>query len=129
MEVLKAVLYIILTTAGIALVRQAIVFLNKKIDEVQTGTELAEYEQLNSYIDAAQDIIQSVVLQVSQTYVDTLKAAGQFTNEAQAAAKSKAIDLAKTLISDAAREAIIVLYGDFDAYLDTMIEKWVRLNK
>lgn len=129
MEVLKSVLYIILTTAGVALIRQAVVFLNKKIDEVQTDTEVAEYEQMNSYIDAAQDIIQSVVLQVSQTYVDTLKAAGQFTDEAQVAAKSKAVELAKTLISDVAREAIIVLYGDFDAYLDTMIEKWVKLNK
>lgn len=129
MEVLKSVLYIILTMAGVALIRQAVVFLNKKIDEVQTGTELTEYKQLNSYIDAAQDIIQSVVLQVSQTYVDALKAAGQFTGEAQAAAKAKAIELAKALISDSAREAIIVLYGDFEAYLDVMIEKWVKLNK
>ena len=129
MEVLKTLLYIILTMAGVALIRQVFVFLNKKIDEVQTETELAEYDQLNSYIDAAQEIIQSVVLQVSQTYVDTLKAAGKFTPEAQKAAKDKAVQLAKVLITDHVRTAIITLHGDFDLWLDMMIEKWVKLNK
>lgn len=129
MEALKIVLYIVVTAAGVALVRRALVFLNKKIDEVQTETELAEYEQLNSYIDAAQEIIQSVVLQVSQTYVDALKAAGQFTPEAQKWAKDRAIELAKVLITDHVRTAIIALHGDFELWLDTMIEKWVKLNK
>ena len=128
-NVLENICYIIITGCGIALARYIVSLVNKKVDEIQVNTEIKNNEKLNQYVDLAQDAISNAVLSVSQVYVDSLKANGSFTKEAQAEAKEKAIKRAKTLITEESRNAIIILYGDFDSYLDSMIETIVRSSK
>lgn len=128
-EILKDILYVVVTGFGIAVVKCAISFINKKINEVQISTEIKNHDKLNKYIDDAQKIIGDVVLTVSQTYVESLKKAGEFNKEAQEEAKNKAIDMANELISAEAKNAINVLYGDFKVYLDVTIESVVNQNK
>ena len=82
---------------------------------------LVEYENLNKHVDDAQDIIVKIVKAVSQTYVDKLKEAGKFTNEAQDYAKKQAMSIATALISIEGKEAIEQLHGNFQNYLDTVI--------
>lgn len=128
-DILMDVLYIIITGCGMAVAKYIVDLVNKKINESQLNTELKEYEQLHKYIDNAQDVISKAVLTVSQTYVDSLKNAEKFTAEAQEEAKNKAVDIAKKMLSEESRNAIIILYNDLEVYLDASIESMVKQNK
>ena len=113
----------------ITLVSKCVKLINIKIDDIQTSTELKNYEQLNEYIDSAQNAIEKAVLTVKQTYVDSLKAVGNFTVEAQDEAKTKAIDIVTNLITEDCMDAIETVYDDFNTYLDVMIESIVQKSK
>lgn len=128
-NIIRDILYIILTGCGVAVAKYIVDFVNKKINEAQINTEIKEYEKLNKYIDSAQEVISKAVLTVSQTFVDSLKQSECFTKEAQEEAKQKAIDMAKQMITEESKNAIVVLYGDFNLYLDSTIESFVKQNK
>ena len=128
-EALQNILYVLITGVSIVVIKEILRLLNKKIDEAQANSEMIKNETLNSYIDHVQRIINDVVLSVSQVYVDELKKHGEFTSEAQIEAKNKAIEMARKLISEESKNIIILVYGDFDAYLNTMIESLVTQHK
>lgn len=69
------------------------------------------------------------VSMVSQTYVDALKAAGNFGEEAQKEALSRALAACLASLSQSAQEYISTTYGDINAYLTTKIEAEVRAQK
>lgn len=129
MDILLDILYAILTGFGVIVAKELISFINKKIDEVQISTEIKEHDKLSGYIDDAQQIISDVVLTITQTYVESLKKSGNFNKEAQEEAKNRAVAIATELISEEAKNAINVLYGDFKSYLDVTIESMVNQNK
>lgn len=104
-------------------------YFDAKIDQIQEDSEILSNQKLSEYVDAAQDIVDTIVTAVSQTYVDTLKANGKFTQEAQIQAKNQAMDKAKVLINETLKQAVSALYGDFDTWLDTVIEKFVKEGK
>ena len=128
-ELIQNILYILITSAGILLIKCLMEFINAKIDEIQKDKNIEDKEQLNKYVDMVQQIVTNVVLSVSQTLVDSLKLSGTFDKEAQKKAKEMAIDMAKQLITEEAKNAIEVLYGDFDIYLDVLIESYVKQTK
>lgn len=104
-------------------------YFDAKIDQIQENNKVLSNQKLTEYVDAAQEIVGTVVTAVSQTYVDTLKANGKFTQEAQIQAKNQAVNKAKVLINDTLKQAVRVLYGDFDTWLDAVIEKFVKEGK
>ena len=128
-EILQNILYIILSGCGVALAKYIVDFINEKINETQINTEIREHEQLNKYIDDAQKVISNIVLTVSQTYVETLKSHGSFTPEAQKEAKEKAMTMAEDMISEESKNAIIIVYNDFNKFVDTYVEAIVNQNK
>lgn len=128
-EILRDILYIVISGCGIALAKYLVDFINEKINEVQVNTDIKEHDQLNKYIDDAQKVISNIVLSISQTYVETLKSKGEFTPEAQKEAKEKAITLAEDMISEESKNAIIIVYNDFNKYLDATVESFVNQNK
>ena len=125
LNILKGILYVIIIMYGATIIERVVSILGKKLDEIQANTKLAEYERLNSYIDVAQDAVETAVLSVSQTYVGELKKNGSFTKEAHYQAKKQAIDIANTLITKDVKKAITNLYGDVDTYIDNLVEKYV----
>lgn len=127
--IIRDMLYIIVSGCGLAIAKYVVDLINKKINETQVNTEIAEYEKLNGYIDSAQEAIKKAVISTTQTYVESLKNSGSFTKEAQEEAKSKAMEVAKQLITEESKKAIIVLYGDFDIFLDSTLETLVNQNK
>lgn len=129
MDILLDILYAILTGFGVIVAKELISFINKKIDEIQISTEIKEHDKLNGYIDDAQQVVNDVVLTITQTYVESLKKAGEFNKEAQEEAKNRAVAIATELISEEAKNAINTLYGDFKSYLDVAIESMVNQNK
>lgn len=128
-ELIQNILYILITTSGVLLIKCLMNFINAKINELQTEKEIKDNELLNQYIDMVQQIVYDVVLMVSQTYVDSLKSSGSFNEEAQKQAKDMAIEMAKALISEEAKNAIITVYNDFDSYLASLIESVVKQSK
>ena len=128
-DVIRNCCYIIISSCSIALVKYLCSLINKKINELQVSTELKEKEKLNHYIDVAQTVISDVVLYVTQTYTETLKKHGNFSEEAQLEAKEMAMDRAKELITEECKKAIVVVYGDLESYLDVMIESFVQSYK
>lgn len=128
-NVLENICYILISGCGIALTKYICSLINNKINELQINKELKQYEKLNQYIDSAQEAISNAVLTVTQTYVESLKKAGNFNKEAQIEAKNMAMDIAHKLITDNCKQAIITVYGDFDEYLDSAIESLVQFNK
>lgn len=128
-EALQNIIYVLITCVSAVIIKEVLRLLNQKIDEIQATTELVNHETLNSYVDHVQRIVNDVVLMVNQTYVESLKKAGVFTEEAHTEAKNKAMELARQLITDESKQMIILVYGDFDAYLNTMIESLVAQNK
>lgn len=128
-DILFNILYIVISGCGVAVAKYLVDLINKKINEIQVKTEISQYDQLNRYIDDAQNAISKAVLTVSQTFVDSLKASGNFTKEAQEEAKNKALEIAKELITEESKNAIVTLYKDFDCYIDATIESLVKENK
>lgn len=128
-NVIRDILYILISGCGVALAKYLVDFINEKINEVQVDTEIKEHDQLNKYIDDAQKVIANIVLSVSQTYVENLKNAGSFTPEAQKEAKEKAMQMAEDMISEESKNAIIIVYNDYTKYVDNMIESLVNQNK
>ena len=128
-QILLNILYIFITGCGVAITTYVVNLINKKINEIQVNTQISEYEQLNKYIDNAQDAIARIVLTLSQTVVDGLKASGNFTKEAQEQVKQQAIEMAKKMITDETKNAIIQVYDDLDEFLNVSIESLVRENK
>lgn len=121
-EILELIAYVVITGAGALIVKKLLALANTKIDELQANTKLSEYERLNKLIDNAQNVISAIVESVNQTFVDTLKASGNFNEEAQKKAKDAALAKAKELLSAESIEAIEFLHGNVDIYLDTFIE-------
>ena len=125
-EAIQQVLYLIVTGILPVLTVYAVTLIKVKVK--QESAKL-EDEQLKKYADAATDAISNAVLMVNQTYTDALKKTGAFTKEAQETAKNMAIAKAKELITEESKNAIEVLYSDFNTYLETQIEALVRENK
>lgn len=123
---LQEILYLLLTGVLPLLVVYIINFLRIKIKEQTTSLE---DQNLSKYIDTAVEVIGQVVIDVNQTFVDELKKKGSFTEESAREAKEKAVEKCKQLISEKSKEAIEIVYNDFDVYLNSKIEELVKVNK
>lgn len=86
-------------------------------------------EQLARVLDRAAKIVSDSVQLINQTYVDALKYADMFDEEAQ----KEAFELCKSrviaLLNQESVKAIYDTYGDFEEWLRTMIESNVRQEK
>ena len=125
-ELFLNILYICLTCIIPLLVKYIIAYLTSRAREF---SETLDNTILREYVNDATNIIGKIVLEVSQTYVDALKKVGQFNAESQKIAKDMAVNKAKELITEESKNAIIRLYGDFEAWINTSIEAMVKENK
>lgn len=83
-------------------------------------------DKVNKYIDKAQNVIVQCVDYVNQTYVDALKEEGKFDKDAQKIAFARSREYVLRMIDDKAKEAVIEIFGDFELWVDSMIESSVR---
>ena len=86
-------------------------------------------EQIKRVLCEAAEAVQMSVEMVAQTYVDELKKQGTFDADAQQVAFNKALDNAKSLITDEAKQIIGGAYKDFDKWLATALEAFVNERK
>lgn len=125
-EFLEVIMYLVATVLMPVVVKYFATYLNAKKNVI---TEQLENEMLRKYADDAFECVMNAVVDVNQTFVESLKKSGNFSEESQLQAfkmaKNKVIDI----ISDESKNAITVLYRDFDAWLNTQIEVCVNSEK
>lgn len=88
-----------------------------------------ENDTLDKYILMAADTISACVIATNQTYVEGLKAKGEFDMLAQKQAFQMTYEAVVSILSDEAKKYLTEAYGDLTAYLTNMIEAEVNANK
>lgn len=126
MEVLKDLLYILITAAVPVLTTYLCKFLYVKWTE---GKAKIKNEKISTTLDSVVTMVLDVVESVNQTFVDELKKKGEFTEESAKEAFNKSKETALKMLSEDAAEIITTVYGDIDVYLDTLIEATVKQLK
>ncbi len=93
------------------------------------ATAKIENDLIRFYLEEATEVVLQAVTYTAQTYVDSLKAQGTFDKEAQREAFNKTKNVAAKLITTEVREALEVVYGDVDTWLEAKIEQLVKEGK
>lgn len=119
LTVLIVPLFGLMAKAIIAYIKREMVRLEQKIGS----------EAVNGLLERAADAVESAVIAVNQTFVETLKQQGAF----DAAAMEKSFLLAKekaiVILGEAAKEELGLVIGDLEAWIETKIEVYVNRNK
>lgn len=135
-EILSYFIYTVLTITLPLLMRYIIVYIQQKIEVIQTEKINKESEKLgieadvlNKYIDMAENAVYKAVMETNQTYVDSLKKENVFDSAAQSEALNKSLGKAKAILSTEAKSILESAFGDINVYLTTSIESLIRTTK
>ena len=101
-------------------------WVNIKTQEVKQKTK---NDEVDKYLDLLERTISSCVLATTQTYVEALKKANAFTEEAQKQAFEATYESIMSILTEDAKEALSMLFTDLDGYITNRIEAEVQLNK
>lgn len=115
-------MYIIQTLCGLVItvgIPYIFTLIRKKIKD----------EKLERIINRVENLVSKTVILVNQTYVDALKEADMFDAEAQKAAFAMCKDKVLAMLNEESIKAIAETFGDFDEWIRTLIEAYVRDNK
>ena len=126
MEIIKDVLYILITTAVPVLVTYLCKFLYEKWSGIKANIE---NEKIAITLEQVISMVLDCVEKTNQTYVDELKKKGEFTKEASEEAFKMCKETVLVMLSEDAKKIIAMIYGDIDMYLDTLIEATVKQLK
>ena len=121
-ELLKALVIACVPILTAFLVR----FINAKVGILKSNGELQEHLDL---IMIAEQAVIDVVIALNQTIVDTAKLEGKFDKSKQQEAFMRAKNDIQMILSSKTKEAIKIIYGNFDIWLETKIEAVVNENK
>jgi hypothetical protein len=125
-ELLTQILKVcIIPLAGI-LTKYIVDFLSAKRDEIKSKTS---NETAQKYIDMLTETVSDCVVATNQTYVDSLKASGDFDEAAQKEAFQKTMTAVLSILTDDAKEYLTSITGDLNTYLTQLIEAKVNTKK
>lgn len=114
-----APLVVAISSFLIALLRQQTAKIEGKIKD----------EKAKRLLEIAEGVVTQAVTSVTQTYVDGLKADGEFTKEAQRAAFEQSKEKIYALLTNETTQAIQDNYGSMEEWIKTKIEETVNKNK
>ncbi|KAB0577213.1 superfamily 6 holin (LLH) [Fusobacterium naviforme] len=124
-DILVAVLSVCVPILAGYLVR----LINSWTASAKAETASTQGDVLRNHLEEISKAIATAVSYTSQTYVDSLKAAGKFTKEAQKEALQRSLAAALSILTPAAAEFIEETYGDIKEYILPMVEAEVRKQK
>ena len=128
-EMIQYILYIVLTAILPVAAKYTVNFIQARIRESAFIEEAAKTETRSILIKDALSDVMDAILYVNQTFVDTLKARGEFTQSAWEEAKQKAYNAALLSVSEESKKAVASVYGSFDNWLQLKIEASVQAAK
>lgn len=85
------------------------------------GTKIKD-EKLAKYLTQITEITSDAVMNIYQSFVETLKANGKFDAEAQKQAKKAALNIIESQLTDELKGFIVDNYGDMRTWLENKIE-------
>lgn len=103
-----------------------VAFIKAKSQELINKNESAT---IAKYIRMAQETVTACVVATNQTFVDVLKQEGKFDQAAQKEAFERTKEAVWAILSEDAIHYLTEAVGDIDAYLATLIEAQVKVNK
>ena len=118
----NTVLFPVITLLGIYLVA----LISSKIKTIKENKNNELYDK---YLTMLNDTITSCVLATTQTYVDSLKAKGEFDADAQRVALNKTYTNVMKILAEDAKKYLTEVMGDFETYVFNRIEAEVICNK
>lgn len=101
-------------------------WINSKSKEIQIKTENDKFDK---YIQMLNETIVDCVIATNQTYVNSLKEAGNFDAKAQKVAFEKTYNSVMKILSADAQEYLTEAVGDLNAYITEKIEAQVNQNR
>ena len=122
-ELLLDLLFGVITVALPVVVAVLCKYLGQLFDKI--GIEI-DHLVVKNTINQVLELILKVVQSTSQTYVDSLKASGEFNEEAQKKAFNDTKETILALLNEESKEIIQTLYGDIEAWLNVQIESAVK---
>lgn len=128
-EILSEILVAVITVVIPILAGYLVKLLNRWADSAKADTASTESDVIHEHLAEIARAISTAVSYTSQTYVDSLKAAGKFTKEAQKEALEKSLAAAIGILTPAATSFIEETYGDIKAYILPLVEAEVRKQK
>lgn len=128
-EMLNYILYVVLTVIMPVVAKYAVDLIKAKIKESNIIEEATKNENVSSLIKEALDNVMDAVLYVNQTFTESLKKKGEFNEEAWEEARKKAYNAALETISEESKNAVTMMYGSFDKWLELKIESSVNVAK
>lgn len=126
MEMLEKIPYVLIAVVVMLVATFICKYLYTKWNEIKTNIK---NEKIRNVIDEVVDIVYRAVVQTNQVYVDSLKNSGTFDEEAAKTAFSKTKNTIMNLLSNSMISIITEVYGDFNTYIDTLIESIVNEEK
>lgn len=126
MEMLEKIPYVLIAAVVMLVATFICKYLYTKWNEIKTNIK---NEKIRNVIDEVVDIVYRAVVQTNQVYVDSLKNSGTFDEEAAKTAFSKTKNTIMNLLSNSMISIITEVYGDFNTYIDTLIESIVNEEK
>lgn len=125
-EFLLALLQAVATAAVPVCAAYLVQFLRRKSKQIGAQTDSLTAKKM---LDEATDAVTTAVTVTSQTYVDALKKSGKFTRENQKIALELAVEQARKLLTDEAKDFLSAAYGNLNDYLASRTEAEVRRQK
>lgn len=86
-------------------------------------------EKLKNVLNSLNELVKKAVLEVYQTYVESLKANGAFNLDAQRNALQRALNIIKANMTTEVEEWLKTNVNDVETYLKSMIEAQIALLK
>lgn len=114
-EMLQYLIYVVLTVSIPVLTTYFTNWLKEKTNQTK--------------FDEIAKIVTNVVEETNQTYVDSLKEAGKFTENEQAIALNKSLTKAVSLLSEDLKKLIMKHSSSIEDYLKTLIESYIKTSK
>lgn len=128
-EMLNYILYVVMTVIFPVVAKYAVDLIRAKIKESNIIEETTKNENVSKLIKEALDSVMDAVLYVNQTFTESLKNKGEFNEEAWEEARKKAYEAALKTISEESKNAVTMMYGSFDKWLQLKIESSVNKAK
>lgn len=128
-EMINYILYVVLTVIMPVVAKYAVDLIKAKIKESNIIEEATKNENISNLVKEALSNVMDAVLYVNQTFTDSLKKKGEFNEDAWEEARKKAYNAALETISEESKNAVTMMYGSFDKWLQVKIESSVNIAK
>lgn len=126
MEQIQSLIYVLVAAVIVCVSAFVCKYLYTKWNQIKTQIK---NDNVREILDSVVNTVYCAVAATNQTFVDAMKQSGTFDTDAAKNAFSKTKSTILNMLSKNAIDVIKQVYGDFNIYIDTLIESTVKEQK